>query len=222
MQIFKIDYKNPDPRLVKKAARIIKEGGIVVVPTETVYGIFGNGLNRITVKKILKLKKRGNDRRFDLTLYPVEKIFKYVERNPLIQKITERFPEQPLSFGLSKKKLFPAFLSPGFKMNAFHFFFSELDKELFKYIDTPLIGTSANISELPDANSVERVADYFRHTFGSSFEPDLILDGGKLKKRKPSAIIELAGKNIKVIRSGDFSSETLLAELEEIKKNMQK
>jgi len=218
MRIFKIDYKNPDPRLIKKAARIIKAGGIVVVPTHTVYGILGDSLNKKVVQKILKLKKRGEDRRFDLTLYPVEKIFRYVEFNPLIPKIIEKFSEQPLSFGLPKKKLFPAYLSPGFKTIAFHFFFSKIDEELFKYIDTPVIGTSANISELPDTSSIDEVADYFRHTFGSSLEPDLILDAGKLKKRKPSAIIELAGENIKVIRSGDLSKGDLQKELEEIKK----
>jgi len=217
MKIVKINYKNPDPVVIKKAAGIIKKGGIIVVPTETVYGILGNALNRATVKKLLKLKKRGEDKRFDLTLYPVEKIFKYVEFNPLIQKIIERFPEQPLSFGLPKKKFFPAFLSPGVKMNAFHFFFSELDKELFKYISTPLIGTSANISELPDTHSIKEVAEYFRHTFGSSLEPNLILDAGKLPPRKPSAIIELVRKDIRVIRPGDISKEIIEKELKKRK-----
>jgi L-threonylcarbamoyladenylate synthase len=217
MQIIKINYKNPDPGIIKKAARIIKKGGIVVVPTETVYGILGNGLNEKTVKKLLKLKKRNKDKGFDLTLYPLKRIFKYVESNPLVSKILEKFPEQPLSLALPRKEPLPSFLNPEFKTIAFHFFFSKIDEELFKYIDTPVIGTSANISELPDTSSIDEVADYFRHTFGSSLEPDLILDAGKLKKRKPSAIIELAGENIKVIRSGDLSKGDLQKELEKIK-----
>jgi len=219
MKIIKIDYKNPAPLLIKKAAKIIKEGGIVVAPTETVYAIFGNGLNEETVKKILKLKKRKKDKGFDLTLYPYEKIFKFIQFNPLIPKILEKFPDQPLSFALPRKAPLPGFLNPGFKTVAFHFFFSKLDKELFKYIDIPLIGTSANISELPDVSSAEEVLNYFRHTFGSSFEPDLILDGGKLNKRKPSAIIELAGTDIKVIREGDILGSSAQKELEKIKKD---
>jgi len=212
MKIVKINYKNPDSGVMRKAAEIIKKGGLVVVPTETVYGILGNGLNEKTVKKLLKLKKRTKDKGFDLTLYPLKRIFKYVEFNPLVSKILEKFPEQPLSFALPRKELLPAYLNPGFKTVAFHFFFSELDKELFKYISTPLIGTSANISELPDTHSVKEVAEYFRHTFGSSLEPDLILDGGKLPGRKPSAIIELA-KDIKIIRPGDISKEIIEKEL---------
>jgi len=214
MQIFKVDYKNPDPRLIKKVVRIIKAGGIVVVPTDTVYGICGNALNEKTVKKIHKLKKRSKDKGFNLGLYPVNRVFKYAEFNPLIPEIIKNLPEQSLSFALPKKVRLPNFLNPEFKTVAFHFFFSEWEKEIFKYLDAPIIATSANISELPDTNSIDEVADYFRHTFGSPFEPDLILDGGKLKKRKSSAIIELAGENIKVIRSGDLSKEILQKELE--------
>lgn len=209
MQIIKINYKKPDPRIIRKAAKIIKKGGLVVVPTETVYAILGNGLNEKTVEKVLKLKKRGKDKGFDLTLYPIKRIFRYAKFNPLTQEILERFPEQPLSFAFPRKERLPGFLNPGFKTVAFHFFFSEIDRELFKYIDMPLIGTSANLSGLPDTHSIKEVAEHFKHTFGSFLEPDLILDGGKLSSRKPSAIIELVEKDIKIIRPGDISLEII-------------
>ncbi len=210
MKIVKINYKKPDPDVMRKAAGIIRKGGIVVVPTETVYGILGSGVNEKTVKKLLKLKERDKDKGFDLTLYPLKRVFKYVEPNSLVFKILEKFPEQPLSFALPRKERLPGFLNPGFKTVAFHFFFSELDKELFKYINIPLIGTSANISELPDTHSIKEVAEYFRHTFGTFLEPDLILDAGKLaKKRKPSAIIELVKNDIRIIRPGDISAEII-------------
>lgn len=220
MQIIKIDYKNPAPQVMKKAVRILKSGGLVVVPTETVYGILGNGLNEKTVEKLLKLKKRGRDKGFDLTLYPAEKIFKYVKQTPLVGEVLKKFSGQPLSLALPRKEPLPNFLNPGYKTVAFHFFFSKIDEELFKYINTPLIGTSANISKLPDVHSVEKVAEYFRHTFGSSFEPDLILDGGELLGRKPSAIIELVGRDIKLIRRGDISRRIVEEEFKRIKGEM--
>jgi L-threonylcarbamoyladenylate synthase len=221
MRIIKINYKKPNPAIIKKAAGIIKNGGIVVVPTQTVYGILGNGLNEKTVGKLLKLKKRNKDKGFDLTLYPLKRVFKYVESNPLVSKILEKFPEQPLSFALPRKERLPGFLNPGFKTVAFHFFFSKLDEELFKYINTPLIGTSANISRLPATHSVGKVAEYFRHTFGFSIEPDLMLDAGELSvRRRPSAIIELAGESFRVIREGDISRKTMEKKLEKIKREM--
>jgi L-threonylcarbamoyladenylate synthase len=217
MQIFKLDFKNPDPRLIKKMVSVIKTGGIAVVPTDTVYGICCDALNEKTVKKLLKLKKRRKDKGFNLGLYPFGRIFKYAKFNPLIPEILEKFPKQPLSFALPKKRFLPDFLNPGLATVTFHFFFSKWEKDIFKYIDTPIIGTSANISELPDTNSIDEVANYFRHTFGSRLGPDLILDGGKLKKRKASAIIELSENKIKVVREGDTSKKIIEKKLEKIK-----
>lgn len=218
MRVIKIDYRSPDGQVIRGAAKVIKKGGIVIVPTDTVYGIFADALNWQTVEKVLKFKKREEDKGFDLTLYPFKKIFEYVQFNPLIPKILRKIPDQPLSFALPRKKSLPEFLNPDYQTVAFHFFFSELDKKLFEYLDSPVIGTSANISELPEVHSVKEVTEYFRHTFGSAIEPDLILDAGKLQNRKPSAIIELNNQDIKVVREGDISKKLLEKELKEINK----
>ena len=218
LEIIKINYKKPDPQVVKKAADIIKSGGLVIAPTETVYAIFGDALNRETIEKVFQLKQRDPGKRFDLTLCPCERIYEYVEYNPLIPKILAGFPKLPISFGLPRKKTLPPFLNSGFETVSFHFFFSQLDKELFKYIDTPLIGTSANISGQPDVSSAEKVVECFSPTFGTPLEPELILDGGKLIKKNPSAIIELSGNGIKVIRGGDIGAEKLRRDLDKIEK----
>lgn len=123
MDIYKVDYNNPNPAFIKKAAEIISSGGIVVVPTETVYGILGSALNEKTVKKIVQLKKRNEKKGFDLTLYPPDKIFDYAEKNLLVPKIINEFSDQPLSLALPRKKSLPAFLNPKLKTVAFHFFF---------------------------------------------------------------------------------------------------
>ncbi|HPN96398.1 MAG TPA: L-threonylcarbamoyladenylate synthase [Candidatus Moranbacteria bacterium] len=218
MDIVSFNYSNPDPATVKKVAEIIKAGGIVVVPTETVYGILGSALNKKTVKKIVQLKKRNEKKGFDLTLYPPEKIFDYAETNSLVPEIIEEFSEQPLSLALPRKKSLPDFLNPDLKTVAFHFFFSKLDEELFKYIDVPLIGTSANISNLPDTGSVEKVVDYFKNTFDRPLKPDLVLDSGKLKKRNPSAVIEILDKKIRIVRGGDLTDKVWRKRLEKIGK----
>lgn len=218
MEVIKINHKKPEPQVVKKAADIIKSGGLVIVPTETVYAIFGDALNRKTVEKVFQLKQRNPIKRFDLTLYPFERIYKYVEYNPLVPKILAMFPNLPISFGLSRKKTLPSFLNSGFETVSFHFFFSQLDKELFKYINMPLIGTSANISGQPDVSSVEKVIRCFSPTFGTPLEPGLILDGGKLAERSPSAIIELTNEGIKVIRGGGVGVDKLQKKLDKFVK----
>jgi L-threonylcarbamoyladenylate synthase len=220
MEVIKINHKKPEPQVVKKAADIIKSGGLIIMPTETVYAIFGDALDREVLEKIFQLKQRNPVKRFDLTLYPHERIYDYVEYNLLIPKILAKFPKLPISFGLPRKPTLPPFLNSGFDIVSFHFFFSQLDKELFKYIDTPLIGTSANISGQPDVSSVEKVIRYFRPIFGTPLEPGLILDGGKLAEKSPSAIIELTDEGIKVIRGGGINVEKLQKKLDKFVKEI--
>lgn len=220
MEIIKIDYEKPSPLVVRKTVKIIKSGGLVIVPTDTVYAIFGNSLDHKTLKKIYQLKQRSPKKRFLLGLYPFEKIYKYVEYNPLISKILKRFPDLKISFGLPRKQTLPSFLNPGFNLVTFRFFFNNLDKELFKHISVPLVGTSANISGRPNAFSVAEVVENFRPIFGTSLEPDLILDGGKLTENNPSTIIELLGNDIRIIREGNILAEKLQKELNKIIKSI--
>lgn len=218
MEIIKINYKKPDPQVVKKAADIIKLGGLVIVPTDTVYAIRGDSLNRKTLEKVLRLKQRNPVKRFLLDLYPCERIYEYAEYNPLIPKILDRFPNLSISLGLPRKKTLPAFLNPGSDIVSFRFYFSRLGKELFRYINTPLVGTSANISGQPNVFSAKAIIESFRSTFGTPLEPELILDGGELAKKSPSVIIELTKDNIKAIRGGDIGIKKLQSDLDEIAK----
>lgn len=219
VEVIRINYKKPDPQVFKKAAQIIKSGGLVIVPSDTVYAIFGNSLNQKTLEKVFRLKRRNPVKRFLLGLYPLERIYKYVEYNPLIPKILKRFPNLPISFGLPRKKTLPPFLNSGFELVAFRFFFNQLDKELFKHIDMPLIGTSANISGQPNIFSAREVIERFRPTVGTPEEPELILDGGEFKNTSPSIIIELPRRGTKVIRGGDIGINKLQRELDKIAKD---
>lgn len=216
MEIIKIDYNSPDADAVKKAAKVLESGGIVIAPTQTVYAIFGNALNEKTIDKVLRLKKRNPVKGFGLTLFPIDRIFEYVASDPLIFDIIRIFPEQPMSFALPRKKTLPEFLNPGFDSIAFHFFFSRLDEEIFGHINAPLIGTSANISGECDVNSAEKVIKYFEPAFGTSLEPELILDGGTLQKSCPSAVIKIMGKNITVERGGNISKEEMQKKLDDM------
>lgn len=216
MQIIKVDRKNPDIDIVKKVADVIKSGGVVIMPTDTVYGMFCDALNKKAVDKVLLLKKRDSTKGFILLLHPIDKVSSYIKPNSLILKILKSFPRQSFSFVLLRRKYLPKFLSPDTKTVAFHFFFSNFEKELFKYIDIPLIGTSANISNNPSANSTKIVIKYFKSNDSSTLVPDLILDGGKLPTNKASIIIDLTKRNAKVLRNECFSNEILENKLKEL------
>ena len=192
MKIIKINYKNPDPEAIKKVADAIEKGKIAIVPGDAVYTIVADAFNVEAIKKVYQMKKRERGKAFNLGLYCLDDIAKYGKSNSLIKKITKRFPKEPFSFAVPRnKEMVPSFLNPGYKTLAFRVPFNKVTSTLSKFHRTPVIGTSANISELKNTYSVEELIEYFRSVFGYEIKPDIVLDTGKLPTRRPSTVIEL-------------------------------
>ena len=203
MQIIKIDYKNPNLKVISKVVDVINNGKIAIVPGDRVYTIVADAFNIRAIKKVFQIKKREKTKPFSLGLYKLEDIAKYAKYVPLIKKIVEKFPGEPFSFILPRnKKAVPKFLNPGYKMLAFRVPFNKVTSTLSKLHRKPIIGTSANISGFKDAYSLEKLIEYF----GSNQEikPDIILDAGNLPFRRPSTIIEIINNEVKVIRKGEI------------------
>jgi len=93
---------------------------------------------------------------------------------------------------------------------------------LSKFHRTPVIGTSCNISDLGESYSVEELMDYFRGIFGSEFAPDIVLDAGKLPRRKSSTVIEIIDKKFKIIREGDIDGSLLETEIKRMVEELEK
>jgi L-threonylcarbamoyladenylate synthase len=217
MKIVKIDYKNPDPGAIKKVAAAIKGGKVAIVPGDAVYTLVADAFNKEAIQKVFKIKKRDKGKAFNLGLYCLEDIAKYGKFSLLIAKIQEKFPKMPFAFAVPRnEKIVPSFLNPGYKTLAFRVPFNKVTSTLSKFHRTPVIGTSCNISELKDTYSVEELMDYFREIFGSEIAPDIVLDAGKLPKRKTSTIIEIIDKKVKIIREGDIERNLLKTEIKRI------
>ncbi len=214
MKIIKINYKNPDPNAVKKVATAIKRGKVAIVPGDAVYTIVADAFNKDAIQKVFKIKKRDKGRAFNLGLYCLEDIAKYGKFSPLIYKLQEKFPKMPFAFAVPRnKKVVPSFLNPGYKTLAFRVPFNKVTSTLSKFHRAPVIGTSCNISELKDTYSIEELMDYFREIFGSEVAPDIVLDAGKLPKRKTSTVLEIVNEKIKILREGDIERNLLEKEI---------
>lgn len=217
MKIIKINYKNPELEVIKKVAEAIKKGKVAIVPGDAVYTIVADAFNKKAIQKVFELKKRERGKAFNLGLYCLEDIAKYGKFNPLIYKIQEKFPKMPFAFAVPRNnKVVPSFLNPGYKTLAFRVPFNKVTSTLSKFHRTPVIGTSCNVSELKDTYSVEELMDYFRGIFGSEIAPDIVLDAGKLPKRKTSTVIEIIDRKIKIIREGDITRDLLEKEIKKL------
>ena len=220
MKIVKINYKNPDPEVIKKVAHAIDQGKLAIVPGDAVYTLVGDAFKKEALDGIRKIKKRDKGKAFNLGLYRLEDINNYGLFDPLIYEIQKKFPEEPFTFVVSRKKgVTPLFLNPGYTSLGFRVPFNRVTSTLSKFHRTPVIGTSANISELKNTYSMEELLEYFRGIFGHAIEPDIILDAGKLPKRRPSTVVEIINNEVKVIREGEINESMLTLEIKKIIKD---
>lgn len=210
MKLIKIDYKNPDPEIIRKVAEAISKGKIAIVPGDAVYTIVADAFNIRALEKVCKIKKRDKNKAFNLGLYCLEDIAKYGKFTSAIKKISRAFPNEPFTFAVPRRdKATPSFLNPGYRTLGFRVPFNKVTSTLSKFHRTPVIGTSANISELKNTYSIRELMEYFKQIFGSETAPDIVLDAGKLPERRPSTVIEIIDKKVNVIREGEIDAAIL-------------
>ena len=222
MRIIKIDYNNPDPLAIKGVAAAINKGKIAIVPGDAVYTIVADAFNAQAVEKVNRIKKRRNNKPFNLGLYCIEDIAKYGQFDPLIKEIVKRFPAEPFTFAVRRKDNVPGFLNPAHKTLGFRVPFNKVTSTLSRFHRRPVIGTSANISELRNTYSVDGLMEYFKKVFLHDVEPDIILDAGKLPTRRPSTVIELIDGRVNIVREGEIGPAVLSKGIYELKKQIKR
>lgn len=176
---------------IKEAVQILKRGGTVVFPTETAYGLAADATNKKAVKHIFKLKERPLEKSLPWIAASLSMTKKYVTFSPPALKLVKKYWPGPLTIVLPRKK--------GRGTVALRVSGNIIAQKLSADLKKPIISTSANISGEPTCYSAEEVEKQFAK---KSLQPDLLLDGGILKKNKPSTIIKIEKNKIVVLRQG--------------------
>ena len=193
---------NCDKEGIEKASQIINQGGVVIFPTDTVYGIGCDPYNKASIEKIYKIKSRDITKSVPVLTYSIETAERIAQFDQLTKKIVKKFWPGPLTIILKvtdekiKKSLNLenkiAIRVPDHKCTL----------ELLKKCNY-LVGTSANISgDVPYTNPKEclkKIQDY-----------DVFVDGGIITSNGESTIIEIENKEIKIIREGSLTKEEIL------------
>ena len=191
--------KNIDLK-IKEAAEIIKNGGIVVFPTETVYGIAANGLNSEAVKKIYIAKEREERKPLILLISDEEMLNKIVQNiSPIEKKLMETFWPGPLTIILKKKSCVPDIVTGGKETVGVRMTSGEIAQKLIKACGVPLTAPSANISGKPTGIKVEEIFEELKH------KVDYIIDGGSAKDDITSTIVEVIDGIPHILREGKIT-----------------
>lgn len=193
--VVKIDPKNPDKAGIESAAKAIREGKLVVFPTETVYGIAANFLDEKAVNNLYKIKKRPKNKPFTIHIADINTITALgcvLTKGALC--LISKFWPGPLTIILK---------SAGDKTLGFRMPDNRIAMELIKSAAVPVIAPSANLSGNSPATSAEEVLKYF------DGEIDILIDAGSTDIGIESTVVDLTVTPPKILREGAIKREEI-------------
>ena len=210
-KIVKINAANIDETAIEQAAEIIKNGGLVAFPTETVYGLGANALDSEASKKIYEAKGRPSDNPLIAHIASLDTLDEIVgEVNDVAKKLIEKFWPGPMTLIFKKKELVPDSTTGGLKTLAVRFPSNEIAKALIEKSGVPIAAPSANISGKPSPTKGEHVIEDL------DGKADMIIDGGEVGLGLESTIIDVTDEPT-ILRPGFITQEMLEEVIEEVK-----
>jgi L-threonylcarbamoyladenylate synthase len=208
-----MNIKKANKESISEAAEIIKKGGLVAFPTETVYGLGADGLNPIAVAKIFEAKKRPSFNPLILHISDKSSLEKYSYiRNDKVDRLINKFWPGPLTLVLPKTNLVPDIVTAGNLTVAIRMPNHPVALKLIEESHSPIAAPSANQFGHLSPTEALHVAKYLGN------KVDLILDGGKCSVGIESTIIEFIDDEFYLLRPGGLSKEEIENEVGYIKK----
>jgi L-threonylcarbamoyladenylate synthase len=204
MQILNLSGNYSDA--LKKACEVLNKHGLLVLPSDTVYGLCADANDDVAIKKLIEFKRRPIGKPISVFIPSKEVIGDYVEI-PENRNSINKFIPGPFTLVLPSKHKTSSRLESERKTLGVRVPYYAFINDLMKAYKKPITATSANISGHKPHYSV----DSLLNTLSTKKKDllDLIIDAGKLPRNKPSTVVDLSQGNLKIVRKGDitFSNE---------------
>ena len=200
-----------DPNTCDVAANILREGGLVAIPTETVYGLGANGLDENAVAKIFIAKGRPQDNPLILHVADAIQMEDFAHDIPAeAYLLAEKFWPGPLTLILPAKDIVPRSTTGGLSTVGIRCPDNETTREIIRLAGVPVAAPSANISGKPSTVTAQHVL----HDHEGKI--DAVVDGGHSRVGVESTIVDLTEKPARLLRPGGITPEQLIAVLGEL------
>ncbi len=204
-KIVKVDPDNIDYKIIKEASEIINKGGIVVFPTETVYGIGADALNDKAVDKIFMAKGRPQDNPLIVHIADYDELKDLVSDIPENARLLARkFWPGPLTMILNKKDILSDKISAGLKTAAIRLPINKIALALIKESKKPIAAPSANTSGKPSPTEASHVIEDLMG------KVDMIIDGGSTDIGLESTVVDMTSKIPMILRPGKITKEDII------------
>ncbi|KAA0119625.1 L-threonylcarbamoyladenylate synthase [Streptococcus sanguinis] len=193
-----------------KIEKTLAAGGAVVLPTETVYGLFAQALNEEAVERVYELKRRPRDKALNLNVASLEEIYAFSKNQPCyLEQLYQAFLPGPLTVILQANDRVPAWINSGMETVGFRIPNHPVTLDLIRKYG-PLIGPSANLSGKVSGTSFQQIVMDFQEQV-SGVEEDAALTG------QDSTILDLSGEKALILRQGAITREDIINQVNGIK-----
>lgn len=197
-------------------AELLARGGVVAVPTDTVYGLIADVLLPVAVRKIFRIKARAHAKALPVFVRDIPMARQYASIDGKLWRVLEELWPGRTTAVLRKRLAMPDLVTGGARTVGLRIPAHPFLEQLLALYPHPLVGTSANLSGSEPAQSADEVRRTFR---GNVPQPDLLVDGGVLPPSPPSTVWDLTRlENPKILRMGAITKEELDALLAQWKK----
>lgn len=191
---------------VHAAVRVLRRGGVVAIPTDTLYGLAACALDEQAVRRIFRLKGRPEGMALPLLVADAGDLDRYATDAPEIARaLAERFWPGALTLVLKKAPIIPDVVTGGKPTVGLRVPDHWVPRAIVRELGAPITGTSANLSGMPGLTTAQAV----REQLGDRV--DLVLDGGEAPGGVPSTVLDLTATPPRVLRQGAVSAAEIEA-----------
>ena len=181
---------------IKEIVTALKNGAVLILPTDTIYGLVCDAVNDQSVKKIFKIKNRAKQKSLPIFVSGIKQAKKFATINKNQEAFLKENWPGAMTVILKAKKGLSSLVYKNYTigLRAPNYEFLSLILKEFK---KPLAQTSANVSGLMATTKIKEVLEQFDQR---DIQPDIVIDAGDLPKSQPSTIIDITGDKIKILR----------------------
>jgi len=202
--VLKVDANHPEIDKIQIAANIIRKGGTVAFPTETVYGLGADALNAEGVKKLFEAKKRPPDNPIIVHVASMKDVHRLAKDVPkAAENLMAKFWPGPLTLVLKRSRLVPDITVVGLDTIAIRMPKNKVALALVKESGTPIAAPSANLAGKPSPTTAQHVIEDLAGRI------DIILDAGPTKIGVESTVINMTSSPLEILRPGGTPYERL-------------